>query len=172
MPFTPFHLGPGLGIGLPLRKYVHATTFIVANVILDVEPFLVLYLGLDYPLHGYLHSLLSALLVGLILGYSTFKLERFIQPFYRKILLEPNSSLSMKSFLAAGVLGTVFHVLLDSPLYADIRPFYPLSTNPFYSPSFSASLGIAVLCIWMGIFGIIYYSALMMLSAHRRSKHN
>jgi hypothetical protein len=24
MPFTPFHFGPALGLGLPLRKYVHA----------------------------------------------------------------------------------------------------------------------------------------------------
>lgn len=42
MPFTLYHLGPSLGLGLPLRKYVHAPTFILANVIVDVEPFLVL----------------------------------------------------------------------------------------------------------------------------------
>jgi len=51
MPFTPFHLGPALGLGLPLRRYVYVPTFILANVIVDVEPFLVLFLGLRYPLH-------------------------------------------------------------------------------------------------------------------------
>jgi len=48
MPFTPFHLGPALTIGLPLRRFIHAPTFIVANVIVDVEPFLVMVLGLNY----------------------------------------------------------------------------------------------------------------------------
>ena len=85
MPFTPFHLGPALGIGLPLRKYVHVPTFVMASVILDFEPFLVIYLGLDYPLHGYMHTFLSALLVGLLLGYVAFKLERFVQPVYNKL---------------------------------------------------------------------------------------
>ncbi len=65
MPFTPFHFGPTLGFGLSLRGYLHAPTFIIANVIVDVEPFLVLFLGLRYPLHGYLHTFLLALVTGL-----------------------------------------------------------------------------------------------------------
>ena len=67
MPFTPFHLGPALGLGLPLRRYMHVPTFIVASVILDVEPFLVLQFGLNYPLHGYLHTFLASLFVGFLL---------------------------------------------------------------------------------------------------------
>ena len=63
MPFTMFHLGPALAIGLPLRN-VHVPTFIVANVILDVEPLLVIFFGLNYPLHGYMHTLLLAFMVG------------------------------------------------------------------------------------------------------------
>jgi hypothetical protein len=80
MPFTPFHLGPALGLGLPLRKNVHVPTFIMANVILDVEPFLVLQFGLNYPLHGYLHTFLASLFAGLLFGYAMFILERFVQP--------------------------------------------------------------------------------------------
>jgi hypothetical protein len=86
MPFTPFHFGPALGLGLPFRKYVHTPTFIVANVIVDVEPFLVLLLGLRYPLHGYLHTFLSAFLMGLALGYGMFLLERVLHPLYKVFL--------------------------------------------------------------------------------------
>jgi hypothetical protein len=110
MPFTPFHLGPALGLGLPLRKYVHVPTFIVAKVILDVEPFLVLQYGLNYPLHGYLHTFLLSFFVGLLLGYATFILERFVQPVYKVLLLESSSSLNLKSFLLSGALGTGLHV--------------------------------------------------------------
>ena len=168
MPFTPFHFGPALGIGIPLRNYLHTPTFIVANVILDVEPFLVLLLGLDYPLHGYLHTLVVAFLVGLLLGYVSFKFERFVQPLYRMFLLEPSGGLNIKSFLVAGAFGTMLHVLFDSPLYTDILPFFPLSANPMYNPSSSMSSGIVTLCILMEIFGIAYYAALIIFSAYKK----
>lgn len=82
MPFTPFHFGPSLGFGLPLKKYVHVPTFAVANVILDVEPFLALVLGLNYPLHGYVHTFLIAFFIGIFLGYTMFLLERFLHSFF------------------------------------------------------------------------------------------
>ena len=77
MPFTPFHLGPALGFGLPLRNYLHVPTFLVASILVDVEPFVVLSLGLDYPLHGYLHTFIVAFILGLALGYAMFLLKGF-----------------------------------------------------------------------------------------------
>lgn len=168
MPFTPFHLGPALAIGLPFRRYVHLPTFIVANVLLDVEPLLVVLFRLDYPLHGYLHTLLSALAVGLILGIVMFNLERPIQPLYRKIKLETNNALKLKSFLFAGVFGTMLHVLFDSFMHSDIQPFFPLSANPLLNLSFSGQLGVYMACIWLGIFGIIYYVILLAYSIYKR----
>jgi membrane-bound metal-dependent hydrolase YbcI (DUF457 family) len=166
MPFTPFHLGPALGLGLPLRKYLHVPTLLVANIIVDVEPFLVLSLGLNYPLHGYLHTFVVALILGLVLGYMMFLLERISRPFYRALLLESNSKQNLKSFIVAGVLGTLLHVLLDSPLYDDIRPFYPFLTNPLYRSA--SSLEVYSFCVWMGIFGVIFYTVLLVLLAYRR----
>jgi membrane-bound metal-dependent hydrolase YbcI (DUF457 family) len=166
MPFTPFHLGPALVLGLPLRKWLHVPTFIVANVILDVEPFLVLLYGFNYPLHGYLHTFLLSFVAGVLLGYAAFILERFVQPIYKVLLLESSSSLNLKSFLLSGALGAGLHVLLDSPLYADIQPFYPLTTNPLHNPAVSTE--VYNLCVGMGIFGIIWYSSLLIFSAHKK----
>ncbi len=129
MPFTPFHLGPALAVGLPTRKYFHAPTFILATVVLDIEPLLVLVLGLNYPLHGYLHTLVLALVVGLLLGFVMFKLEGFISPFYRKVKLETDKPLKVGSFLSAGVFGTVLHVLFDAFLYSEMEPFFPGSQS-------------------------------------------
>ena len=91
MPFTPFHFGPALGFGLPLRRYIHLPTFIVANVIVDLEPFLVIVLGLigKYPLHGYLHTFILAFPLGIALAYVMFLLEGFFQPIYKALLLKP-----------------------------------------------------------------------------------
>ena len=166
MPFTPFHFGPALGLGLPLRKYIHTPTFILASVTVDVEPFLVLFLGFRYPLHGYLHTFLLAFFVGLVIGYAMFLLEKFLHPLYELFLLEPSDKLNLKSFMLAGTLGTVLHVLLDSPLYSDIRPFFPLAENPMYNPTLS--LEVYSICVWLGILGIIYYVGLVAFLVYRR----
>jgi membrane-bound metal-dependent hydrolase YbcI (DUF457 family) len=164
MPFTPFHLGPAFGLGLPFRRYLHVPTFMLANVILDVEPFLVLVLGLRYPLHGYFHTFLLALFVGLGVGCIMFLLEKFLHGFFRGLLLEPNGKLSLNSFMAAGVLGTALHVLLDAPLYGEMQPFYPLTVNPLYAPSLSPT--IYNICVWLGIIGVIYYLYLLVLRGY------
>lgn len=166
MPFTPYHFGPALCFGLPLRKYMHAPTFILANVVVDIEPLLVLSLGLNYPLHGYLHTFISAFCFGLTLGFAMFHLEKIMHPLYKTFLLEPKITLKMKPFMVAGVLGTMLHVLLDSPLYSDIRPFYPFATNPLYNSA--SPLEVYSLFVWMGILGIIFYIGLLFLLAYDR----
>ena len=158
MPFTPFHFGPALGFGLPLRKYLHVPTFIVANVIVDVEPLFVLMLGLNYPLHGYLHTFIFASLTGFALGYVMFSLDRVLNTLYNAMKLVVENDQSLKSYMVTGVLGTTFHVLLYSPLYRDIKPLYPFTQNPFYNPNLSS--GVYSFCVWMGIIGIIYYIGL------------
>ena len=166
MPFTPFHLGPGLSLGLLLRKHLHAPTFILANVIVDVEPLFVFLFRLGYPLHGYLHTFLLALLMGLAFGCVMHTLERFLKPLYKMFLLEADTNLSLRPFITAGTFGTELHVLLDAPLYDDIKPLYPIAANPFYNPSLTSE--IYSLCVWMGVFGIIYYIILLGISIYEK----
>jgi hypothetical protein len=158
VPFTPFHFGPALGFGLPLRKYLHVPTFLVANVIVDVESLLVLVLGLNYPLHGYVHTFIFASLTGLALGYVMFSFDRFLCPVYKALNLVMEGNQSFKKFMVTAVSGTMFHVLLDAPLYSDIKPLYPIIQNPFYNPNLS--LGVYTFCVFMGIIGLFYYVVL------------
>jgi len=163
MPFTPLHLGPALAIGLPLRKYLHTPTFIVGNVVLDIEPFMVIVLGLNYPLHGYLHTFLSALIVGLLVGFVMFKLEKPMQPLYKVTLLETDGTLGIKSFLLAGVFGTILHVLFDAVLYSEMTPFFPWIINPLIGMGLSV-FQVYSFCIWLGILGIAYYLVALVYS--------
>ena len=169
MPFTPFHLGPALAFGLPLRRYLHVPTFIVGNVILDVEGLLVISLGLSYPLHGYLHTFLSAAIVGLLLGFVMFKLEAPMQPFYQKIRLESDKSLKLKSFVLAGIFGAALHIVFDAFLYSEMTPFFPLTTNPFPSAGLSMSQ-VYNACVVLGIFGLVYYAAILLYSTYNRRR--
>ncbi len=168
MPFTPFHLGPALAIGLPLRRWIHAPTFIIASVAVDVEPLLVLVLGLSYPLHGYLHTFLGAAILGLAIAYAMYLLEGVFAKLWRGLLLEDEACRSVKRFIIAGISGTELHVLLDAPLYTDIKPLYPYTHNPFFNPSLANA--IYGLCLYAGIAGIAYYIALAVSTSIRRSR--
>ena len=165
MPFTPFHLGPAFCLGVPFRSYVHAPTFILANVVLDFEPLLVLTFGLNYPLHGYLHTFLAAIVLGFAFGLGMFLIERRLRPLYETLQLEPEAPLKRSLFTIAGVAGTLLHVLFDSPIYSDIRPFYPLNLNPLYGSVSSSD--IFLITFVMGIFGIAFYILILLLKVRK-----
>src|SRR3990170_3348106 len=129
MPFTPFHFGPALFFGLLLFRYIHFPTFVVANVILDVEPFLVLFFELDYPLHGFFHSFPGGSIIAILLVISMIKTDKHIQDLAENLKL--SQMFSSRSIWLASFAGIYLHILFDSPLYADIMPFYPFESNPF-----------------------------------------
>ena len=131
MPFTPFHLGPGLFLGLLLLRFLDFPTFLIANVIVDVEPLLVLVCGLDYPLHGFFHSFLGGTVVALVLTLVMNRIREAVSPLLAFLRLEQRSSLT--SIFCASMSGVYLHILLDARMYGDIRPLYPFihSGHPF-----------------------------------------
>lgn len=169
MPFTPYHLGPALAVGLPLRKYLHLPTFILGNLVLDLEGFAVIFFGLSYPLHGYLHTFLFAVVVGLLLGTAMYALEKPIRPFYRKIQLESSDPLKLPSFLLAGVFGSLLHVLFDSFLYSEMQPLFPLTSSPLLNFGVPMS-SVYSFCFWLGIIGLLYWGALFVYSLYKSHK--
>jgi len=142
---------------LLLRRKLHVPTLLVASVAVDIEPLLVIVLRLDYPLHGYLHTFLAAVPYGFLLGWIMAGLEGVFGPLYRVLLLEGSAPAGRRPFLLAGVAGTVSHVLLDSPLYFDIRPFYPLGVNFLFEPSLTFEI-YAFCAITFAIGGLLYLS--------------
>ncbi len=155
MPFTPFHFGPGLAFGLLFRKYFHTPTFILANLIVDIEPFIILVLSLDLPLHWFFHSLVGALTLGLILSFFMFMTRNIFRPLFMSLKIEFIKNDEFKSYLLAGILGVLFHIFLDYPIYSDIKPFFPIDFNPFYNPSITHE--IYLFCILTFIIGLIEY---------------
>jgi len=130
MPFTPFHFGPHACVSLPFYRYVDIPIFIGANVAVDVEPLLVLTYNLNYPLHGYCHTLLVGGLVGLVLATAAYPLRNQISKLMGFFRL-PYAPTYLKMALS-GIAGAWLHVLFDAFLYTDIRPLYPSEANPLY----------------------------------------
>ncbi len=153
MPFTPYHLGPGLLFGLLLFRRIHFPTFIVASVILDLEPLYHLLAG-NGRLHAFFHTFLGALIVSIVLAIIMKKIDEHLQPALKPARLNQDFS---TSFFGAAVLGTFLHLALDSILYPDISPFFPLTQNYLYGlvPAYA----VFGFCIVTAILGILVFGA-------------
>lgn len=153
MPFTPFHEGPAILIGLLLISVLDFPTLLIASVIIDIEPLIVIMFDLDYPLHGYLHTFLGATLMAIITfivmvplrSYLTSLLETF------KIIQDVDK----KKIFVSSFLGTYSHILLDAPLYREMNPFFPYLGNPLFG-TLSAST-IYTFCSVTFVIGLVVY---------------
>ncbi len=114
MPITPFHLGPALLMAVLFRGRVSAGSLLIGSVVLDVQPFVVLFLGMPFALHGLSHTYAVAALIAAALALTMHLLRREHLP----------------SLYLGALLGTWSHVLLDSLLYEDMTPLFPFESNP------------------------------------------
>ena len=129
MPFTPLHWGPVLLIGFLLFPRLDLAALVVSSVVIDVEPFAVLFFGLRYPLHGFLHTYLGATVVGVVVAAGLWFFRRRVAGVVSLFGITQESSLGR--FLATSLFAVYTHVLLDSFLYSEMDPLYPLMGNPF-----------------------------------------
>jgi membrane-bound metal-dependent hydrolase YbcI (DUF457 family) len=132
MPFTPYHFGPAALIVLPLRKWIDIPVFVLANVVIDLEPLAVMVFWLDYPLHGYLHTFLFGGLVGLVWGVIAYVLFRRVFTFLMRLFRLPYQP-TLANMAMSGLLGVWLHLFIDSFLYKEMNPFWPIGGNPFHA---------------------------------------
>ncbi|MBN1794958.1 MAG: hydrolase [Candidatus Omnitrophica bacterium] len=130
MPFTPFHVGVHACVALPLQRKLDVPTFILANIIIDIEPLLVMLFNVHYPVHGYVHTFIGSFIVGSLWGGMAYALRQPLGRLMRFLRLPYSPSL--KADILSGAAGGCLHVLCDAPIYTDIQPFYPLKINPLY----------------------------------------
>jgi membrane-bound metal-dependent hydrolase YbcI (DUF457 family) len=170
MSFTPYHFGPGLLIGLLFLNFIDFPTLLIASVILDVEPFLVLVFNLDYPLHGFFHSFLGGTIVALILTVIMAKGRKYLTPILS--FFKIGQKISFTRILLASLIGIYIHILLDSPIYTDIRPFFPLNLNPFYLSDNLYRVIILIICVLSLLAGLIFYAVKLIIVVEKHSSNN
>ncbi|XOB46417.1 MAG: metal-dependent hydrolase [Candidatus Nealsonbacteria bacterium] len=164
MPLTPFHWGPSSWIGLLLFKILDFPTLLIASVIVDIEPFCVLFLNLNYPLHGFFHSFLGGSILAVLAAIILYLLKGKIKKIMAIFKIPQDSS--FKKILWTSFFGVYFHLLLDSFLYKEMNPFYPFENNPFFG-LFSLQQ-IYLFCALSFLVGILFY--LIKLGIFKREK--
>lgn len=152
MPFTPFHWGPSLLIGLLVFPLLDLPCLLIASVIVDIEPLVLLMQG-GFPLHGFFHTYLGATLAGIALIPIVYLLQNFLLSLLRLFGLKQSTSLP--KITVTSLFGSNFHVFLDSFLYSEMQPFFPLMVNPFYGLLTSSQ--IYLFCIVSFIVAIPVY---------------
>lgn len=153
MPFTPYHFGPGLLLGVVLLPFVDLSTIIIASVILDLEPLTVLMLQLPLPFHGFFHTYLGATIIACVLSLTIYPFRGYLNKLVSIFGLHQESS--FRQIFPASIIGTCSHVFLDSFLYAEMNPFFPLIGNPFLG--LFQLVFVYNICIFFGILGIGVY---------------
>ncbi|MBP1909632.1 metal-dependent hydrolase [Methanolobus bombayensis] len=127
MPFTPFHLGPIFLLGEIFEKKVNLFSILIGSIIIDIRATYCLFAGCR-PLHGPLHTFLAATIVGLLIAWLIYSQRTWLQKITDKLRIE--QSYSFNSTILGSIIGTWSHVVLDSPLYSEITPLWPSTSNP------------------------------------------
>jgi len=153
MPVTPFHWGPSSWIGLALFKIFDFATLMVASVVVDIEPFSVLFFNLNYPLHGFFHSFLGGSILAVLTAVILYLLRDKIKKIMAIFKLAQDSS--FKKILGTSFFAVYFHLILDSFINEDVKLFYPFKNTPFYG-LFSLPQ-IYIFCGISFLVGILFY---------------
>jgi hypothetical protein len=136
------------------------TVFGFAQVAMDVEPLVHLLRG-EGIVHGLSHTCLGATLIGVVSVLAGRPLCQLLLNRWRPdpadrflTWLRGPGRITWSAAVGAAFLGTYSHVLLDSMIHADVRPFVPFSEgNPLQGlVSFGA---MHLLCVGTGLLGLL-----------------
>lgn len=156
MPFTPFHVGPGIVVKALLQGSFSLMVFGWAQIVMDIQPLIVLISG-EGHLHGFSHTYIGAVLLAIfaaLTGKYLSELGLFV------LGLNPNWEVKIAWWvcLLSAFIGTFSHVLLDSVMHSDVEPFFPVTKDNVFLGLISAQ-ELHKLCIYSGLFGgVLYFS--------------
>ncbi|GAB2190784.1 hypothetical protein MAH1_23920 [Sessilibacter sp. MAH1] len=166
MPFTPFHMGPGIFIKALLQGSFSLMVFGWSQIIMDVQPLWVLIVGHGH-LHGFSHTFVGCVLLAVFSALT----GKYLSEFGLKILdLKGRNGRTIciswwVAFLSA-FIGCISHVLIDAVMHSDLQPFYPfVLRNPFLG--FISVAALHKFCLYSGLLGVvIFYSVQWLVSRY------
>jgi hypothetical protein len=151
-------MGPGLAMKAVAGRYLSLMVFGVSQVLIDLEPLVRIYRG-DAVLHGFSHTYLGATLIGIVsavIGRPVGeRIPAAVSGGLRTLAWEGAGTVPRIGWavaFASALVGTWSHVLLDSLMHADMRPWAPASVaNGMLRVVPFASVYCG--CFWAGVGG-------------------
>jgi len=163
MPITPFHFGLGIACKAILPKHFSFSVFCLSQLVIDAE---VVYSALrgNTQFHRFFHTFLGSSFIAVLCFFIGNPLCIWLKKLWNakldlqlKRFLTLPEDISRASAFTGAFVGAYSHILLDSFMHADIKPFAPASSvNPLLGLLSYAQLHL--LCILAGVFGGILYA--------------
>ena len=165
MPFTPFHMGPGILVKALLQGSFSLMVFGWTQIVMDIQPLVVLLTG-EGHLHGFSHTYVGATLIGVISALT----GKYAAEFGLRLIGQTRHvPIGWTIAIVSAFIGSYSHVLLDSLMHADLEPFAPFVA----ANSFLGFVSIDVLhkfCLYSGLAGAsLYFVASHWLKRHNKS---
>ncbi|MDO6423805.1 metal-dependent hydrolase [Saccharophagus degradans] len=164
MPFTPVHMGPGILLKAVLQGSFSLMVFGWAQIVMDIQPLLVLVTG-EGHLHGFSHTYVGASLLAIFAAVT----GKYLAPFGLFVLRIPRTKGIVFRWWVVGLsafIGCFSHVVLDSIMHADMQPFYPFAPNNPMLKSISVE-ALHKLCLYSGLAGAAIYYAVLWFNIKR-----
>ncbi|MHA2329291.1 MAG: hypothetical protein ACXACR_12310 [Candidatus Hodarchaeales archaeon] len=153
MPFSPFHFGPNI-LFFSIFLFLDPLALIVSSVIPDIEGITALYIlpQLGFPLHGPFHSFTGAIILGLLTGFGSWLIQKYIPKILEILHIDLSFNLpqySLRCSLISAFIGSVSHILLDSALYPEMDLLFPFGVgNPWNRLRFNLSYLCSLFLYW------------------------
>ncbi|HXG60055.1 MAG TPA: metal-dependent hydrolase [Planctomycetota bacterium] len=154
MPFTPFHMGPGIFLKAVLQGSFSLMVFGWAQIVMDIQPLIVLLTGKGH-LHGFTHTYLGATLIGAFSAVT----GKYVSQLALSMLLGAGSKgtpIAWWVALLSGFVGSYSHVVLDSLMHADVEPYFPFSAANDLLGLVSVE-ALHKFCVYSGLAGAALY---------------
>ena len=151
MPVTPLYFGVGMiGKGLFARR-LSLTSFIVSQVVIDLEVAYHMLVRHEWPFHRWVHTFVVGALIGVSVGAGVVVGGRMLRVVAGSRWQVPDlSEASWLPAIAGGLLGGLTHPVLDGVMHDDIAPLGPFSqANPSHNVIGGGTLhvGLAALTV-------------------------
>ena len=166
MPFTPFHMGPGILVKSLLHGSFSLMVFGWTQIVMDIQP-LVAILTDEGKVHGFTHTYVGSTMIAVFSAVTGKFLSQWA-------LGLPSDAVQRGidthipwwvAFLSA-FIGSYTHVVLDSIMHMDIEPFFPFSQSNELLGLISVS-ALHKFCVYSGIVGtVVYFAVCYMLPRH------
>lgn len=157
MPFTPFHLGPGATFKAIGGRHFSFMVFGGSQVLMDIEPLIGILTGRPI-LHGYTHTLVGALIIGIVAAL----IGKPISAYALTLLRVPHYSFTWLAAFSGALVGTFSHIVLDAMMHGDMRPWWPFSNANGLLHIVSIE-HLHLVCVALGVLGTLVVSGKVLL---------
>lgn len=153
MPFTPYHMGPGILLKALLQGSFSLMVFGWAQILMDLQPLFAMVSGIG-RLHGFSHTYVGATLIAIFSAGSGKYLAQWA--LITIVRIRPVVLIRWWVAFLSSFIGTFSHVFLDSIMHGDVRPWFPFTSS-------NALLGIIpvsslhTICLYCGLAGATLY---------------